>query len=318
MNNSSDDNRYNYSIIIPHKNQPQLLERCLRSIPRRNDIQILIIDDNSNSDKVNFNQFPGSNDPFIEIIFTQEGKGAGYARNVGLDHARGKWLLFADSDDYFTDNAFSFFDQNMSLSADVLYFSYGIIDCRLNKKKRHRHRGNMKELIQYNIDHDKKKLVSHHWSPRAKMFLRSFVESNKIRFEETMKMNDAYFIISAGIKASNVKAIIGTVYIYTINDNSIVRSYDRRRDFDCLYQRIKINRLFIQNGYAIFILLYLKVLLSIFRRHGFFSLLQAIMAILKYKHIYDCFLLHIAVLITRIHRQVIDLCISSLQKENEL
>ena len=41
---------YHYSIIIPHKNTPRLLERCLCSIPTWDEIQIIIIDDNSNSD----------------------------------------------------------------------------------------------------------------------------------------------------------------------------------------------------------------------------------------------------------------------------
>lgn len=295
MNNSASNNQYNYSIIIPHKNTPQLLERCLSSIPRRKDIQILVIDDNSNSSEVNFDQFPGLDDPFVEVIFTKEGKGSGYARNVGLDHAKGKWLLFSDADDYFTDNAFSVFDQNVLLSDDILYFSYNIVDCRLDKRRRHGFSENIKALIQFNNDHDKKKLVSCHRSPWAKMFLRSFIEFNKIRFEETMKMNDAYFIISAGIKSLNIKAITSIVYVYTINDNSTVRSYDRQKEFDCLYQLIKINRLFIQNGYALFIRSYRNILFSIFRRHGFFALLQAITVILKSKHIYDCFLLHIVV-----------------------
>ncbi|MDR2475404.1 MAG: glycosyltransferase family 2 protein, partial [Bacteroidales bacterium] len=39
---------FNYSIIIPHKDIPDLLRRCLDSIPYRNDLQIIIVDDNSN------------------------------------------------------------------------------------------------------------------------------------------------------------------------------------------------------------------------------------------------------------------------------
>ena len=41
----------NYSIIIPHKNSPELLNRCLASIPQRNDIEIIVVDDNSDSAK---------------------------------------------------------------------------------------------------------------------------------------------------------------------------------------------------------------------------------------------------------------------------
>ena len=49
----------NYSIIIPHKNIPQLLKRCLDSIPQRDDVQIIVVDDNSSSDIVDFANFPG-------------------------------------------------------------------------------------------------------------------------------------------------------------------------------------------------------------------------------------------------------------------
>ena len=50
---------YHYSIIIPHKNTPRLLERCLCSIPTWDEIQIIIIDDNSNSESVDFSSFSG-------------------------------------------------------------------------------------------------------------------------------------------------------------------------------------------------------------------------------------------------------------------
>ena len=101
----------NYTFIIPHKNIPELLKRCLDSIPRREDIQIIVVDDNSDPDKVDFEHFPGLNEPCVEVYFTKEGKGAGYARNIGLKYARGKWLLFADADDYFLSNVLDVVDE---------------------------------------------------------------------------------------------------------------------------------------------------------------------------------------------------------------
>lgn len=43
---------YKYSIIIPHYNIPELLQRCLDSIPERDDVQVIVVDDNSDSSKV--------------------------------------------------------------------------------------------------------------------------------------------------------------------------------------------------------------------------------------------------------------------------
>ena len=36
----------NYSIIIPHHNTPDLLQRLLHSIPQRDDLEVIIVDDN--------------------------------------------------------------------------------------------------------------------------------------------------------------------------------------------------------------------------------------------------------------------------------
>ena len=42
---------YTYSFIIPHKNCPNLLQRCVDSIPERDDVQVIVVDDNSDADK---------------------------------------------------------------------------------------------------------------------------------------------------------------------------------------------------------------------------------------------------------------------------
>lgn len=118
----------NYSIIIPHNNIPQLLKRCLDSIPRREDIQIIVVDDNSDINKVDFDSFPGLDDPYVEVIFTKEGRGAGYARNVGLRHAKGKWLLFADADDFYNDGFLSVLDCYRDGSFDIIYFGASSVD----------------------------------------------------------------------------------------------------------------------------------------------------------------------------------------------
>ena len=44
---------YTYTIIIPHKNIPLLLQRCLDSVPLRNDVQIIVVDDGSSSNQRN-------------------------------------------------------------------------------------------------------------------------------------------------------------------------------------------------------------------------------------------------------------------------
>ena len=85
----------NYSFIIPHKNSVKLLNRCLDSIPQREDIEIIVVDDNSDEKPIVKRT--------VEVVYLtyKESNGAGKARNIGITKAKGRWLLFADCDDYY-------------------------------------------------------------------------------------------------------------------------------------------------------------------------------------------------------------------------
>ena len=110
-----------YSIIIPHKNIVPLLKRCLESIPNRNDIQVIVVDDHSDVKNIQqIEQLCKNNN--ADLVKTQESKGAGYVRNIGLKYASGKWVLFADADDFFHSEAFLELDKFVISSYDVVYF----------------------------------------------------------------------------------------------------------------------------------------------------------------------------------------------------
>lgn len=80
----------NYSLIIPHKNIPNLLKRCLDSIPQRDDMEIILVDDNSDPNIVDFEHFPGKTRQGVRLIFDKQGGGAGRARNWDWMLRRGR------------------------------------------------------------------------------------------------------------------------------------------------------------------------------------------------------------------------------------
>lgn len=205
----------NYTIIIPHKDIPDLLRRCLASIPRREDIQIIVVDDNSDPEKVDFSHFPGIGEPCVEIYFTKEGKGAGYARNVGLDHAQGKWLLFADSDDFFDDNFVSVLDKYFFEDVDIIYFNTRSVDSKtLNIVKPRSDRSNIIKKGKIN------KLRFLH-VPWGKMMKKEFIIKNNLRFEELIASNDSYFSVISGVLANKISAYDVCIYVSTIRSDSL-------------------------------------------------------------------------------------------------
>ena len=210
----------NYSIIIPHYNIPDLLARCLRSIPERDDVQVIVVDDNSPGHDNYKEQIPELSRRNVEFYTTLEGLGAGHARNVGLSHAVGKWLVFADSDDFFVDNLSDIFDKYVNNPNDIIYFNTKVCDC-YDTTKVFSTKG--KEHIfqkYYDTDNDLYLRVCY-TEPWGKLMKHSVVTDNNIAFQETKAHNDLLFAVKAGLAAEKVQAVDRPLYWYVIREGSL-------------------------------------------------------------------------------------------------
>lgn len=219
----------NYSIIIPHKDIPDLLIRCLNSIPERDDVQIIVVDDNSKDAETYKEKYPELSRPNLDLYLTKEGKGAGYARNVGLDHAKGKWLLFADADDFFSDQVNQIMDEYLGELSDIVYFD---IDCVFSEdisKKSGRVDFVKMSSIYSDEDYEKKIRVTH-ITPWAKFISRIFVKENNIKFQEIKWSNDVFFSTCAGVLAKKIKLSKDLLYIVTERQNSLAVHHKRSRE----------------------------------------------------------------------------------------
>lgn len=204
---------YNYSFIIPHKNSPELLQRCLKSIPDRDDVQIIIVDDNSDGNVVDFTHFPGMSRRNTECIFNDAGGGAGRARNIALNKALGKWLVFADADDYFSESLASILDKYKDdEETEIVFFNY----C----KSRGEGEDIVMPITRYIRNYQNSRLFSEMvlrysaWSPWSRMIKRELQVSNKLRFEELPFSNDMMFVLKATSLAQKIVADPTLAYYY--------------------------------------------------------------------------------------------------------
>ena len=266
-------NKIYYTIIIPHKNIPDLLQRCLDSIPIRDDLQIIVVDDNSDTDKVDFKNFPGNDRKDVEIIFSKEGKGGGYARNIGLSKAKGTWLLFADADDYFNYCINNILDEYLNSDADIIYFKG---NCLTNNTylpgKRTKHLNAFIDLCQQNPQKGEIKLRYLFGEPWCKMIKRNLVETKHIRFDETSIHNDTTFSYLTGHYANKVQIDNRAIYCVTIRENSVSVSISDSK---------KIERIAVFSRSSIF-----------FKKHNvnikeYRHFIQLIRILLKDKKLYD-------------------------------
>lgn len=212
----------NYSFIIPHKNTPELLQKCLDSIPRRDDVQIIVVDDNSDSDKVDFLNFPGLTDPTVDVYLTKEGKGAGYARNVGLEYAAGKWLVFADADDFFNPCIRDALDEYVDSEADVVFLkNTSIVLPERLPSMRGTELNRRVDLALKTGDYSMAVLYS---SPWQKFFKRELLEKNNIRFNEVRWGNDVVFMGRVAASAKIFAASSKPIYCLTESSGSIIKT----------------------------------------------------------------------------------------------
>lgn len=242
------NNTINYSIIIPHKNIPFLLQRCLDSIPRRMDIQIIIVDDNSNQDQVDFSHFPGFGESCVEVYFTKEGRGAGYARNIGMKHAKGKWLLFMDADDYLLEDAFIYFDKYIHSDNDIIFFKPTSVysDTGDLADRHHVYCMMIEEALFCNTEYP---LRISHCVPWCKMIHHRLVTDNQITFEEVPASNDVMFALNIGLKADKIAVENNTVYCVTVARGSITNTVNIRNIESVFNVKIRKNIMLKRYGY---------------------------------------------------------------------
>ena len=219
--------KYTYTIIIPHKNSPKLLQRCLDSIPQRNDLHIIVVDDNSDIDKVDFGNFPGLNRNDVEVIFTKEGKGAGYARNIGLAHTDSEKVIFADADDYFNYCLSEILDEYDDDGTDIVFFNWLYVDSEYYTYSSKRDWfGWLFKKYDENPQEGEKAFRYQNDGPVCKIIRKSLIDKYEIRFEETTNQNDVRFSYMSGYYAKSIKVDKRAIYTVTYSPTSIMFTWN--------------------------------------------------------------------------------------------
>ena len=189
------------SVIVPVYNTARYLNQCVDSIINQTlkDIEIIFVDDGSTDNSVEILRQYQAKDNRIQII-QQQNQYAGVARNRGMQEAKGKYLSFLDSDD--------FFDLNMlkdcylcaeKNQADIVIFGYKQYDDKLQAIIGHNiEQGRYFPKGVFAADDLGENLYQAvNPAPWNKLFRREFVEAHHLRFEPIKKSNDMYFTFVA-------------------------------------------------------------------------------------------------------------------------
>ena len=94
------------SVIMPYRQKREYVHRAIRSVLEQTykNFELIIIFDDEKKDDLNFIKLITKNNKKIKIIINKKNIGAGAARNKGIKIARGKYIAFIDSDDFWKPN----------------------------------------------------------------------------------------------------------------------------------------------------------------------------------------------------------------------
>ena len=236
-----------YSIIIPHRNSFELLKRAIASVPDRNDIQIIVIDNSPN--ELDFSSIEVGGNVKFTILYSSIEKGAGHARNVGLKEAIGEWLLFLDADDFFMNGAFEHFDKYIHSDYDIVYFSStSLYSDTMKKAVRHKYYSRIVNDFAAGKEITEDKLRYTFVSPWSKLIRNKLIKENAIQFDEVPASNDLMFSIRSGYFAKKIHADNFPAYCITVNSGSLTTSISKKNNRSRFYVSIQQHKFMIAIG----------------------------------------------------------------------
>lgn len=217
------------SIIVPVYNTSKYLVDCLESLLhqgfKEHEYEIICIDDGSLDDSREIIEKYANQYTNIKPIFKVNG-GVSSARNIGIEHATGKYIAFVDSDDFVCTGAFKILcDKLCNDSLDMAIFSYSTVD--ENSSYTFTQTGT--EMTFYKINSNIAQAKATVWSSIVKS---SVIHHNRIRFPENLKYGeDSFFsgVVSMFIESDKQICTDFKVYSYRIRSDSAMHSSDKQR-----------------------------------------------------------------------------------------
>ena len=202
------------SVIMPVYNASAHLRECLDSVVAQTfeDIEIILVDDGSTDDSVSIIGEYSAKDPRVTLL-QQPKSNAGAARNKGIDRACGSFLIFWDSDDIFNASAIELLlDRAEETGADIVVSGADQLDDETGKILPAPHyfvKGRTpKDTKTFNRTTNPDRILNFTTSVVwNKLFRRSFIMDNDIRFQEIRNGNDVFFTVTALCMADKISYV---------------------------------------------------------------------------------------------------------------
>lgn len=218
------------SVIIPVYNVENYLRECLDSVITQTlrEIEIICVDDGSTDSSVEILKEYADNDNRITIL-TQQNSGSGKARNFGIKTAKGEFIAFMDSDDFYPTNKtlYNLYtvakENNVSIcggSLNQLKDGKLITDPSKFEDGYTFKQNGLMEYKDYQFDYGYWRFI----------YSRVFLINNEIYFPDYLRQQDPPFFVNAMIIAKTFYALTEPTYVYRVSYKQM--SWNERKAID--------------------------------------------------------------------------------------
>ncbi|MGB8452450.1 MAG: CDP-glycerol glycerophosphotransferase family protein [Anaerocolumna sp.] len=209
-------NEIKVSIIVPVYNVEKYLKQCMDSLVNQTlkDIEIIVVNDGSPDNSIKILEKYEKKYPDIVKVYTTENRGVSHARNYGLDHAMGEFIMFVDSDDFIElDMAEKLYTKAAEDQNDlVMCARYNVYEVE-GKAELKRKVMNIFSMNQnFRMSERKFELVHASPFPWDKLFKRTLLSG--IRFPEGIRFEDLVVAFEAAVMAESIGVVPEPLYNY--------------------------------------------------------------------------------------------------------
>tara|TARA_Y100000588_G_C14276656_1_gene934659 strand:+ start:5103 stop:5981 length:879 start_codon:yes stop_codon:yes gene_type:complete len=206
-----------YSIIIPYFNALSTIDTLIKSIPVRDDLEVIVVNDNCST----FCELDISKYKNVRLIdHKNKTKGAGSSRNIGLSYANGEYLLFADADDYFSENFNQVLNDSRLFDYDLIYFPPTSVYYESGEEALRHH---YYKFLLSKSNNDELLTRTRFYPPWSKMVKKELIEVNNIKFDEVIASNDINFSLKSGILSKKVFFSDEVIYVVVDSKGSLTK-----------------------------------------------------------------------------------------------
>ncbi len=206
-----------FSIVIPNYNSAKYIRNSVSDVlsQREGDWELILVDDCSSDDTINILYEYENLDKRIKVIEKSENSGPGPARNVGIDNAKGKYILFLDGDDRYEHNLLEVVKKEIQQSNPQLIV-YSLVEeydtGATYVHKRPKGYYNTPEAIHRQAAYlEKETMLGYPWN---KVYLLELIKNNNIRFPDITHIEDILFNLDVMNYVNSLSILDNVLYHY--------------------------------------------------------------------------------------------------------